>query len=157
MTEQRQGVLWSGLEIIPGAAEAIEYLKKVDKQIIFVTNNSTESRSTQQLRFQSMSIPATEAQIFTSAYSTAIYLSQVLRLPAPRNKVFVLGGVGIKYELESVGLRTLDGTDDTFNKDMTIEDFEAISSGSALDEDVGAVVVGMDMKFNYLENDSKQV
>ena len=97
-----------------------------------------------------MGIPALEDQIFTSAYSTAIYLSQILQLPAPQNKVFVLGEQGIEAELASVGLASIGGTDQAYQKEVhSAEDLRGIASGAALDDDVGAVVVGMDSKFNY--------
>lgn len=98
-----------------------------------------------------MGIPASEDQIFTSGYSTAIYLSQILKLPAPRNKVFVLGMEGIETELASVGLTSIGGTDKAYQKDVEPEDLEGIASGTAMDDDVGAVVVGGDSKFNYLK------
>lgn len=98
-----------------------------------------------------MGIPASEDQIFTSAYSAAIYLSQILQLPAPRNKVFVLGEEGIETELASVGLRSIGGTDEVYQKDVDSTDLKGIASGAMMDENVGAVVVGMDNKFNYLK------
>lgn len=121
------------------------------KRVIFVTNSSTQTRAQQSLRFHSMGIPACEDQIFTSAYSAAIYLSQILRLPAPRNKVFVLGEEGIETELASVGLATIGGTEEVYQKDVDSADLKRIASGAAMDENVGAVVVGMDNKFNYLK------
>ena len=121
------------------------------KQVIFVTNNSTESRAKQSLRFQEMGILAREDHIFTSAYSTAIYLSQVLQLPAPRNKVFVLGGEGIEAELASVGLMSIGGSDESYQKEADLADLSKIAGGTTMDDNVGAVVVGMDSKFNYLK------
>ena len=98
-----------------------------------------------------MGIPASEDQIFTSAYSTAIYLSQILDMSAPRNKVFVFGQGGIEAELASVGLVSIGGTDEAYLKDVDSADLKGIASGAALDDDVGAVVVGADSKFNYLK------
>ena len=98
-----------------------------------------------------MGIPASEDQIFTSGYSTAIYLSQILKLPAPRNKVFVLGMEGIETELASVGLTSIGGTDEAYQKDVEPEDLEGIASGVTMDDDVGAVVAGGDSRFNYLK------
>ena len=98
-----------------------------------------------------MGIPASVDQIFTSAYSAAIYLSQILKLPAPRNKIFVLGEEGIETELASVGLVSIGGTDEVYQKDVNSADLKGIASGASMDENVGAVVVGMDSKFNYLK------
>jgi 4-nitrophenyl phosphatase len=96
-----------------------------------------------------MGIPISEARIFTSAYSSAVYVSRILKLPAPRNKVFVLGEEGVGAELASEGIEHIGGSDPAYQRDVTAADFEAIASGEALDPAVGAVVVGMDMKVNY--------
>ena len=98
-----------------------------------------------------MGIPASEDQIFTSAYSTAIYLSRILHMPAPRNKVFVFGQEGIEAELASVGLVSIGGTDEGYQKHVDPADLKGIASGAAMDDNVDAVVVGADSKFNYLK------
>ena len=124
---------------------------KSGKQIIFVTNNSTKSRAEHCLHFQKMGIPVLEEEIFTSAYSSALYVSRILKLHAPRNKVFVLGEESIGAELASEGVDYIGGSDPTYQRDVTAADFEEIASGKGLDPTVGAVVVGMDMKVNYLK------
>lgn len=98
-----------------------------------------------------MGILCNEDQIFTSAYSTAIYLSRILKLPPHRNKVFILGEEGIEAELDSLGIPHIGGSDSSFNRDMKPEDFDDIASEKTIDKFVGAVVVGMDMKVNYLK------
>lgn len=98
-----------------------------------------------------MGISAREDQIFTSAYSTAIYLSQIVQMPAPRNKVFVLGGDGIEAELASAGLISIGGCDEAYQKVADLADLSGIASGAGMDDNVGAVVVGMDSKLNYLK------
>lgn len=98
-----------------------------------------------------MGIPVREDEIFTAAYSSALYVSRILKLPAPRNKVFVLGEQGIGAELASEGVDHIGGSDPAYQRDVTAADFEEIASGKGLDPAVGAVVVGMDMKVNYLK------
>lgn len=39
------GVLWAGSKIINRAIETVNYLKESGKQIFYVTNNSTKTRS----------------------------------------------------------------------------------------------------------------
>lgn len=98
-----------------------------------------------------MGIPSTTDEIFGSAYSSAIYISRILRLPAPKNKVFVLGEAGIESELESEGISYICGTDPAYRRDITPEDYAGIADGSLLDEDVGVVLAGLDFHINYLK------
>ena len=121
------------------------------KRVIYVTNNSTEARVKQSNRLKEMGINAREDQIFTSAYSTAVYISQILKLQRPKDKIFVLGDTGIEAELASVGLRSIGGTAVAYRRSVTMKDLEDIASGAAIDEEVGAVVVGMDSGVNYLK------
>jgi 4-nitrophenyl phosphatase len=116
-----------------------------------VTNNSTKSRVDYQKKLLSMGIPSNVEEIFGSAYSSAIYISRILKLPAPKNKVFVLGEIGIETELRSEGVEFIGGTDPAYRRDMTPEDYKGIADGSMLDENVGIVLAGLDFHVNYLK------
>ncbi|CAD0093162.1 unnamed protein product [Aureobasidium vineae] len=109
-----------------------EFLNKFD-QLVFVTNNSTKSRADYKKKFDSMGIPCKVEEVFGSAYSAAIYIARILKLDAPKNKVFVLG------------------TDPNLRREMKPEDFTNIANGSALDPDVGVVLAGLDFNVNYLK------
>ena len=89
--------------------------------------------------------------IFGSAYSSAIYVSRILKLTAPKNKVFVLGEAGIENELRSENVPFVGGTDPSYRRDMTPEDWQGIADGSLLDPDVGCVLAGLDFHVNYLK------
>lgn len=80
-----------------------------------------------------------------------MYISRILKLPAPKNKVFVLGESGIEQELAAENVPYIGGTDPSFRRDMTPEDFASIGNGSALDPDVGVVLSGLDFHINYLK------
>jgi 4-nitrophenyl phosphatase len=90
-------------------------------------------------------------RIFASAYSSAIYISRILALPAPKNKVFVLGESGIETELRTENVPFIGGTDPSLRRDMTPSDYTTIADGSALDPDVGIVLAGLDFHINYLK------
>lgn len=98
-----------------------------------------------------MGIPSDVEEIFASAYSSAIYISRILKLPAPKNKVFVLGESGIETELKTEGIEFIGGTDPAYRRDMTPEDYKNIADGSMLDDDVGIVLAGLDFHVNYLK------
>lgn len=98
-----------------------------------------------------MGIPSSVEEIFASAYSSAIYIARIMKLPAPKNKVFVLGESGIETELKSEGVEFIGGTDPAFRRDITPEDFKGIADGSLLDDNVGIVLAGLDYHVNYLK------
>ncbi|KAK2605218.1 hypothetical protein N8I77_008072 [Diaporthe amygdali] len=145
------GVLWSGDHLFPGIAETIQLLRSKGKRTVFVTNNSTKSRAEYLKKFESKGIPGSVDDVFGSAYSAAIYISRILALPAPKNKVFVLGEAGIETELRSEGVSFVGGTDPTFRRDITEADFAGLADGSLLDPDVGVVLAGLDFHVNYLK------
>lgn len=98
-----------------------------------------------------MGIPSNVEEIFASAYSSAIYISRILKLPGPKNKVYVLGESGIETELRSEGIEFIGGTDPALRRDFTPEDYTGIADGSMLDDNVGIVLAGLDFHVNYLK------
>jgi len=126
-------------------------LRSKGKKTVFVTNNSTKSRPEYLKKFTALGIPSHVEEIFGSAYSSAIYISRILKLEAPRNKVFVLGEAGIENELRSENIPFIGGTDPTLRRDMTPEDWKGIADGSMLDPEVGCVLAGLDFHVNYLK------
>jgi len=116
-----------------------------------VTNNSTKSRQDYQKKLTAMGIPSNVEEIFASAYSSAIYISRILKLPAPRNKVFVLGESGIEQELRTENIPFVGGTDPSLRRDITPADFAGLADGSLLDPEIGVVLAGLDFHINYLK------
>ncbi|KAB8296903.1 hypothetical protein EYC80_002312 [Monilinia laxa] len=145
------GVLWSGDHLFPGTVETLELLRSKGKKIVFVTNNSTKSRAEYQKKLTTLGIPSNVDEIFGSAYSSAIYISRILKLPAPKNKVFVLGETGIETELKTEGVEFIGGTDPAYRRDITPDDYKGIADGSLLDDNVGVVLAGLDFHINYLK------
>ncbi|KAL8842673.1 MAG: hypothetical protein Q9170_000448 [Blastenia crenularia] len=121
------------------------------KQTVFVTNNSTKSRADYKKKLESMGIPASVDEIFGSSYSSAIYISRILSLPQTQNTVFVVGESGIETELDSESIPHIGGTEASFNRPITPQDYTSIASGSALDPSVGVVLAGLDHNVNYLK------
>lgn len=121
------------------------------KRTVFVTNNSTKSRSEYLKKLTKLGIPSEVDDIFGSSYSAAIYIARILKLPEDKNKVYIIGEAGIEEELESEGIPYIGGTDPTYRRDISPEDFKAIADGSMLDDDVGVVLCGLDFHINYLK------
>ncbi|KAK8048633.1 4-nitrophenylphosphatase-like protein [Apiospora phragmitis] len=145
------GVLWSGDHLFEGVVETLDFLRSKGKKVVFVTNNSTKSRQDYQKKLASLGIPSEVEEIFASAYSSAIYISRILKLPPGKDKVFVLGESGIESELATERVPFLGGTDPALRRDMTQADFDGLADGSALDPEVGCVLAGLDFHVNYLK------
>jgi 4-nitrophenyl phosphatase len=145
------GVLWSGDHVFEGVPETIAHLRSQGKKTVFVTNNSTKSRQEYLKKLEKLGINVEVDDVFGSSYSSAIYISRILKLPPGKNKVFVLGEVGVEKELESEGIPYIGGTDEQFRRDITPEDFSGLADGSLLDPEVGIVLCGLDFHINYLK------
>jgi 4-nitrophenyl phosphatase len=143
-------VLWSGDHIFEGVVDTLDMLRSKGKRIIFVTNNSTKSRPDYVKKLASLGIPSTPDEIVGSAYSSALYISQ-LKLQPPKNKVFVVGESGIEAELSSENIPFIGASDPALRRDITPEDYARMADGSMLDPEVGIVLFGLDFHINYLK------
>ncbi|KAL1859252.1 p-nitrophenyl phosphatase [Paecilomyces lecythidis] len=123
------------------------------KQVVFVTNNSTKSRKDYKKKLDDLQIPSSVEDIFSSSYSSAIYISRILKLPENKRKVFVLGETGIEQELASENIPYIGGTDPAYNREFKAEDYKSIAAGdsSLIDPEVGVVLAGLDFHVNYLK------
>nr|GMC51459.1 phosphoglycolate phosphatase 2 [Ipomoea batatas] len=101
------GVIWKGDKLIDGIPEALDMLHRRGKKLVFVTNNSTKSRKQYAKKFQSLGIPVSEDEIFSSSFAAAMYL-KVRNFPTDK-KVYVIGEEGILEELELAGFTGLGG------------------------------------------------
>jgi len=70
------GVLWLGNKIIDGIPKTLEFLRKQGKKLIFVTNNSTQSREEYQQILKCFNIFCDLSEIYTSGYAAAQYLKK---------------------------------------------------------------------------------
>ncbi|KAI9740630.1 MAG: hypothetical protein M1818_004594 [Claussenomyces sp. TS43310] len=122
-----------------------------DKAAIGEFIDRFDSRADYLKKLTSMGIPSNVDEIFASAYSSAIYIARIMKLPAPKNKVYVIGESGIETELKSENVPFIGGTDPGFRRDITPADYAGIADGSLLDPDVGIVLAGLDFHINYLK------
>lgn len=137
------GVIWRGDELIPGIPETLDKLRKANKRMFFVTNNSTKSRAGYKKKFDSLGLDVPAEEIFSSSFAAAAYLEQT-KFKDTGKKVYVIGEVGITDELDLIGVPHLGGPADAGKKpDM------GPGGQLEIDPDVGAVVVGFDREFNY--------
>lgn len=94
-----------------------------------------------------------QEEVFSSSYSSSIYISRILKLPENKRKVYVIGETGIEQELRSENVPFIGGTDPAYQRIITSEDYKKIAAGdeSIIDPEVGVVLVGLDFHLNYLK------
>jgi len=89
------GVIRLGDEPIAGAAEAVARLREVGEEVVFATNNAYRRIRDQEASLEAMGIPAAGA-VVGAAQAGA-------RLLTPGERVLVVGGPGLREEVEARG------------------------------------------------------
>lgn len=140
------GVLWLGSHLLPSVVETLEMLRSLGKKLIFVTNNSTNSRAQYVAKFAKFGITVEANEVFGSLYASLIYVDKIAKVPKDK-KIYVFGEAGIEQELHEVGYQTIGGTDPQLDDKYDLN-HPALQQ---LDSDVGAVVVGLTTRINYLK------
>lgn len=118
------GVIYLEDNPIEGSVEAVNELRDEGYKMAFLTNNSAKSRGQYKRRLSRMGLEVDESEIFTSAYATAVYLSDVIG----EGSCHVLGEDGLREELME-------------------ENIDIVSPEDS--EKASHVVVGMDRGINY--------
>ncbi|MDW8084114.1 MAG: HAD-IIA family hydrolase [Candidatus Caldarchaeum sp.] len=117
------GCVYVGETPIPGAAEALNRIRKRFK-ILFLTNNSTLTRAQYAVKLRKMGIEVGVNEILTSGHVAAKYVKR----QKPDAKVLAVGEDGIVLEALQFGLTVID------HRDWKTADF---------------VVVGLDRTLTY--------
>ncbi|KAJ1962016.1 hypothetical protein GGI12_002912 [Dipsacomyces acuminosporus] len=136
------GVIWRGSTLVEKVRETLAMLRSRGKRLVFVTNNSATSRKDYVKKFAKLGIQAAAEEIFSSAYATAVYLHDVAKFGSKNKKAYVIGGSGIRNELEDVGIVTIGHNDTAEISLSTLNEVEP-------SPDVGAVVFGIDYDISY--------
>jgi 4-nitrophenyl phosphatase len=97
------GVVWLGDQVVPGAAEAVSLLRDVGEEVVFVTNNAYARVEDREQKLAGFGIPA-EGAVVTAAQAGASLLD-------PAERVFVVGGPGLREEVARRGCTTVDEPD----------------------------------------------
>lgn len=94
------GVINTGNHLIPGAAEFVEKLKAGSFKFLFITNNSYFTPEELRDRLAGLGIDVEPEHFYTSAMATARFL----KYQRKSFSAYVIGGKGLKKELEAVGV-----------------------------------------------------
>lgn len=115
------GVLWRGPTLLGDLPVIFARIDRLGLRALLATNNSTLSRKQYQDKFAQMGVRITENQVFNSALATAYFLKN--RFPQGA-KVYVVGEQGLVETVQHAGF-------------------------SIADQNVDAVVVGIDRQISY--------
>ena len=96
------GVVYNGPDAVPGAAPALAAARKAGMRLAFVTNNASRSPSAIAEQLSGQGVPATSADVVTSAQAAATLIAN--RFP-PGSPVLVAGAIGLRLALRERGLR----------------------------------------------------
>ncbi len=121
------GVLWAGSKTFPEAVRTVNRLRSMGKAVVFLTNNSTRSRSQYVERLRSIGVDwVEEGHVVNSGYATSKYLAERFG----RLHVFPVGDTGLHVEL-------------------VLQGHALVSQADCWTGRVDAVVVGMDPSITY--------
>lgn len=94
------GVIYHGNNILPGAAEFIQWLHDENKEYLFLTNNSGYTPRELHQKLSRMGLNVSEEHFYTSALATAAFLKE----QAPGCSVFAIGEAGLLNALYDAGI-----------------------------------------------------
>ncbi len=94
------GVIYHGNQLLPGAAEFIQWLHEEGKEFLFLTNNSGYTPRELRQKLFRMGLDVSEEHFYTSALATAAFLKE----QAPGCSVFAIGEAGLLTALYDAGI-----------------------------------------------------
>ena len=95
------GVLFLVNTVIPGADTFMAGIKKLDKKVIYATNNSSKSRRLILDKLHELGFDASENEVMVTSYAAAVYLKKLNF----KKKVFVAGSAGLAEECVFISLK----------------------------------------------------
>ena len=129
------GVLYKESEPLQGSIEFLNLLRKNNKKIFILTNNSTKTRDEFQAKLKNLGIELPIEHILTSSSLTAKYIART----APSSNIYVIGEEGLKQELITEGLTVLNDWQEKNGEEIFDFNFDKVDY----------VVTGMDRFLNY--------
>lgn len=94
------GVIYHGNQLLPGVPDFVDWLKKENKNYLFLTNSSDRSPSELQEKLARMGLDIDESHFYTSALATAKFLAS----QCPGGSAYVIGEPGLINALYDAGI-----------------------------------------------------
>jgi len=143
------GVLWKNKTVIKGSAEMYSWLVSMKKTVFFVTNNSSKSRQGYIGKFDSLGMSVEGKQVYTTSYAAASYLHKRGYKETGKSVYIVSGDTGIMEELDRVGIPYHESCRTNEHARMVVD--ANTTTAVEYDRNIGAVIVGKDITFNYFK------
>lgn len=144
------GVVYRGSDPVPGVAAVLADRVARGDSVVYVTNNSMHYRADYVARLEGMGAPVAPDRVVSSGRATALHLAG--ERPDVR-RVLVLGGAGLRRELEDVGLDVVDAGEAAERLRALREEARRAGAPAPDGLDVAgrpdAVVVGLDPALTY--------
>ena len=103
------GVVYRGREAIDGVPSVLGRAKSAGMTLAFVTNNAARPAASVAEHLRDLGVPASEADVVTSAQAAAREVAKCVKAGAP---VLVVGGEGLEVALRERGLVPVASLDD---------------------------------------------
>lgn len=104
------GVVYTGPQACPGAAEGLRDARSAGLKILFLTNNASRTPASVAEHLVDLGIEADPSEVLTSSQVGALHLSDLRRREGhqdPRLSVLAVGGPGVADAVTEVGLVAL--------------------------------------------------
>ena len=121
------GVVYRGQSLIPNVNRIIQELKDLSIKVVYNSNNSTITRHMYVDRLTKLKIPCEYSDFYTSASITSQEITKIKK----NAKIYIIGEIGLKEELEALGHKVI------------------IKPSKSKYGEIDFVVVGLDIHFNY--------
>lgn len=122
------GTIYLDDDVFDGAIDFIKLLIKQNKKYIFLTNNSSKSKTTYINKLNRLGFPATNENIFTSGMAMGIYLNDNY----PKKKVYCMGTTNLIDELKNYNVNLVENNPDVvvvgFDRELTTAKLEKTCS-----------------------------
>ncbi len=130
------GVIYHGNELLPGAAEFVQWLEETGKEYLFLTNSSERSPKELQQKLARLGLHVDETHFYTSALATATYLAS----QTPGGSAYVIGEPGLLNALYEAGITMNDvdpdyvvvGETKNYNYSVICKAVELVRNGAKL-------------------------
>jgi HAD superfamily hydrolase (TIGR01457 family) len=102
------GTVYLGNQLLPGATDFLEYLRKTRRDFLFLTNNSSRHAGAYAKKLAQLGIACDASNILTSGEATAFYLNTLKK----NARVFLLGTPELEEEFRWQGFTLTDEAPD---------------------------------------------